>query len=114
INTVNTISTWTSLILHFLSNFTIPGGKIFSQLLNGWILCTIRRTVTGILPFADPDGRHGTVGASRGSGCSVPYHRKSLPEYYDYLSVLAKYPRQRNLHIDYSRQFGGWIICDKN
>jgi len=57
-NTVNTISTWTSLILHFLSNFTIPGGKIFVQLLNGWILCTVRRTVTGILPFADPDGRH--------------------------------------------------------
>ena len=57
-NTVNTISTWTSLILHFLSNFTVPGGKIFIQLLNGWILCTVRRTVTGILPFADPDGRH--------------------------------------------------------
>ena len=57
-NTVNTISTWTSLILHFLSNFTVPGGKIFVQLLNGWILCTVRRTVTGILPFADPQGRH--------------------------------------------------------
>jgi len=57
-NTVNTISTWRSLVLHFLSNFTIPGGKIFLQLLNGWILCTVRRTVTGILPFADPDGRH--------------------------------------------------------
>ena len=57
-NTVNTISTWTSLILHFLSNFTIPGGKIFLQLLNGWILCTVRRTVSGILPFADPQGHH--------------------------------------------------------
>src|SRR4030067_2759043 len=57
-NTVNTISTWTSLILFFLSNFTIPGGKIFLQLLNGWILCTVRRTVSGMLPFADPQGRH--------------------------------------------------------
>ena len=57
-NTITTISAWRSLILHFLSNFTIPGGKIFAQLLNGWILCTVRRTVTGILPFADPQGRH--------------------------------------------------------
>ena len=43
---------------HFLSKFTVPGGKIFVQLLNGWILCAVRRTVSGILPFADPDGRH--------------------------------------------------------
>jgi hypothetical protein len=57
-NTIKTISAWRSLILHFLSNFTIPGGKIFTQLLNGWILCTVRRTVSGILPFADPQGEH--------------------------------------------------------
>ena len=57
-NTINTISAWRSLILHFLSSFTIPGGKIFTQLANGWILCTVRRTVTGILPFADPQGRY--------------------------------------------------------
>lgn len=56
--TANTISTWPSLILHFLSHFTLPGGKIFTRLVNGWILCTARRTVTGILPFADPRGRH--------------------------------------------------------
>ena len=57
-NTITTIVAWRSLILHFLSNFTIPGGKIFVQLLNRWILCTVWRTVTGILPFADPDGQH--------------------------------------------------------
>jgi len=31
---------------------------IFSHLMTGWILCTARRTVTGILPFADPWAKH--------------------------------------------------------
>ena len=53
-NVTRIISTWTDIINHFLPNFTVPGGKIFVRLLNGWILCTVRRTVTGILPFADP------------------------------------------------------------
>ena len=26
--------------------------------MTGWILCTVRRTVTGILPFADPWAKH--------------------------------------------------------
>ena len=34
--------------------FIAPGAEIFSRLMIGWILCTTRRTVTGILPFADP------------------------------------------------------------
>jgi len=49
-----TITTWTSLIEYFLSVFTQPTGIIFMQLMTGWILCTTRRTTTGILPFADP------------------------------------------------------------
>ena len=53
-----TITTWTSLIQQFLPVFTQPTGIIFSQLITGWILCTVRRTVTGILPFADPLGDH--------------------------------------------------------
>jgi len=57
-NVTSTISTWTDIINHFLPIFTVPGGKIFGRLLNGWILCTIRRTITGILPFADPTGEH--------------------------------------------------------
>ena len=28
------------------------------RLTTGWILCTVTRTVTGMLPFADPDGTH--------------------------------------------------------
>jgi hypothetical protein len=49
-----TITTWTSLIQQFLPFFTQPAGAIFTRLTCGWILCTVRRTVTGMLPFADP------------------------------------------------------------
>jgi len=47
-------STWTELVQQFFPLFTAPGAEIFSRLMIGWILCTTRRTVTGILPFADP------------------------------------------------------------
>jgi hypothetical protein len=50
----NITSTWTELVQQFFPIFTCPGAKIFSRLMIGWILCTARRTVTGILPFADP------------------------------------------------------------
>jgi len=53
-DTINTISTWTGIINQFLFIFTAPGAKILVRLLEGWVLCTVRRTVTGILPFADP------------------------------------------------------------
>jgi hypothetical protein len=48
------ISTWTDIIQHFFPIFTAPGTEIFSRLVTGWILCTARKTITGILPFADP------------------------------------------------------------
>ena len=51
-----TITTWTSLLNPFLGIFTQPGRVIFVRLTVGWILCTVRRTVTGMLPFADPAG----------------------------------------------------------
>lgn len=51
-------STWTGLVQQFFSVFTAPGAEIFFRLTVGWVLCTARRTITGILPFADPDGRH--------------------------------------------------------
>ncbi len=47
-------STWTELLQQFFPIFTALGAEIFSRLMIGWILCTARRTVTGILPFADP------------------------------------------------------------
>ena len=48
------ISTWTDITQQFFPIFTAPGAKIFSRLMTGWILCTARRTITGILPFANP------------------------------------------------------------
>jgi len=48
------ISTWTDIIQQFFPIFTNPGAVIFSRLMTGWILCTARKTITGILPFADP------------------------------------------------------------
>ena len=50
------ISTWTELLQQFFPIFTAPGAAIFARLMTGWVLCTARRTVTGIIPFADPVG----------------------------------------------------------
>lgn len=49
-----TTSARTELFQQFLPIFTIPTAQIFLRLTTGWILCTVRRTVTGIIPFADP------------------------------------------------------------
>ena len=55
-NVTSTISTWTDIINQFFLVFTVPGAKIFAGLIEGWILCTVRRTITGIWPFAEPAG----------------------------------------------------------
>jgi len=49
-------STWTELLQQFFPIFTVPAANIFIRLATGWILCTARRTVTGMIPFADPLG----------------------------------------------------------
>jgi hypothetical protein len=51
-------SAWPELLGQFFHLFTKPGAAIFANLITGWVLCTTRRTVTGILPFADPFNRH--------------------------------------------------------
>ena len=51
-------STWMELLGQFFQMFTEPGAKIFARLITGWVLCTARRTVTGMLPFADPLNLH--------------------------------------------------------
>jgi hypothetical protein len=48
------ISTWKDITQQVFPIFTIPGTEIFSRLMTGWILCTARKTITGIFPFADP------------------------------------------------------------
>jgi len=55
---VTTITTWMSLIQQFFPIFTQPVRVIFARLATGWILCNVRRTVTGMLTFADPAGEH--------------------------------------------------------
>ncbi len=57
-DTTSSVSTWTALIQQFFPVFTAPGAQIFLALLGGWVLCTGRHTITGILPFADPVGQH--------------------------------------------------------
>lgn len=47
-------SAWHELLSQFFYLFTQPGANIFAHLMTGWVLCTTRRTVTGLLPFADP------------------------------------------------------------
>lgn len=57
-DTTDCISTWTVLLQQFFPAFTTPGAQVFLALIRGWVLCTARRTITGILPFADPKGQH--------------------------------------------------------
>ena len=49
-------STWMELLQQFFPIFTAPTANIFIRLATGWILCTARRTITGMIPFADPLG----------------------------------------------------------
>jgi hypothetical protein len=50
-------SAWDAIILNFSHIFTQPTAHIFINLVNGWILCTTRRTVTGIIRFANPKNK---------------------------------------------------------
>lgn len=56
-NTSILTSAWDAIILNFYPLFTQPTAMVFIDLITGWILCTTRRTITGILPFADPKGK---------------------------------------------------------
>ena len=55
-NTITT-STWETIIQYFFPIFTAPTTEIFLNLITGWVLCTAKHTITGILPFADPVGQ---------------------------------------------------------
>jgi hypothetical protein len=56
-DTTYIISAWTDIIQYFFPIFTAPTTKIFLNLVCGWVLCTAKHTITGILPFAEPDGQ---------------------------------------------------------
>lgn len=52
------ISTLEDLFLSLLPVFTSPSADLFRALVVGWILCPGRRTVTALIPLADPDLAH--------------------------------------------------------
>ncbi len=50
------ITAWDAWVNLFLGIFTQPTGQVFARLLTGWILCNGRRTITGMIRWADPQG----------------------------------------------------------
>lgn len=54
-NVTFTLSTWMDITQQFFPIFTAPGAQVFVRLVTGWVLCTTRHTITGIIPFADPN-----------------------------------------------------------
>jgi len=54
-HTTTITSAWDTIIQYFFPVFTVPTAEIFLNLVTGWILCTAKHTITGILPFADPN-----------------------------------------------------------
>jgi hypothetical protein len=50
------VSSWSALLLTFSTCFTAGVDVTWVRYLTGWVLATGRRTVTGVLPFADPKG----------------------------------------------------------
>ena len=53
-STYGLVSAWNALCEQLFSVFTQPTVPVFLRLLMGWVLCTGRRTITGMIPFADP------------------------------------------------------------
>jgi len=53
------ISTLREMVLSLLPVFTTPSAGLFVGLIAAWIVCPTRRTITAMIPFADPDSRRG-------------------------------------------------------
>jgi hypothetical protein len=50
-------TTWQRTLAHYAPAFTAPSFRLFSQLPTAWLLCTGRRTVTGMLRLIAPTQR---------------------------------------------------------
>ena len=46
---------WQALLAVTTAAFTRPAYRLFCQIASGWILCPVRRTITGMMPTADPE-----------------------------------------------------------
>jgi len=53
------ISTLREMLLSLLPVFTTPSAGLFLRLIAGWVVCPTRRTITAMIPLADPDGKRG-------------------------------------------------------
>jgi hypothetical protein len=75
-NILSLTSAWEAVILSFSPVFTQPTARIFINLITGWILCTTRRTITGIFPYAEPKGKrpHDTYHRLFGKSRWLPAH----------------------------------------
>jgi hypothetical protein len=51
------VTAWAAMLGTFRAVFTAPGFAIFTDLLAGWVCAPGRRTVTGMIAVADPEGR---------------------------------------------------------
>ena len=50
---------WTALLTQTRPVFRAPSFAIFTEILTGWVLASGRRTITAMIPLADPAGRRG-------------------------------------------------------
>lgn len=53
---MNIPSTLFGILFNLMPAFTEPSAQIFLRMTVGWILCPGRRTITAMIPFADPKG----------------------------------------------------------
>jgi hypothetical protein len=97
-NTTNIISTWNDIIQYFFPIFTAPTAKIFANLLCGWILCTAKHTITGIMPFAEPDNHRAHDAYHR----FLPDARWSMSSLWRLLAILLirVFYRSGRIHTD--------------
>jgi hypothetical protein len=65
------VTGWAALLGMFRAVFTAPGFAIFTDLVAGWACAPGRRTVTGMIAVADPEGRRRTT-PTTGSCATAP------------------------------------------
>ncbi len=97
-DTTYIISAWTDIIQYFFPIFTAPTTKIFLNLVSGWVLCTAKHTITGILPFAEPERQRAHDAYHR----FFPDASWAMSELWRFLTILLVkifYPTGK-IHID--------------
>jgi hypothetical protein len=91
-------SSWQSIINYFFPIFTTPTANIFACLASGWVLCTGRRTVTGMIRFAELFIGRPHDAFHRFFSCA----RWSVAEFWRMLAILLieKFYPTSTIHLD--------------